>query len=79
MRVPMIAGNWKMNTTVSKAVELVREMHGGIHAAPHTERLVCPAGICLSDLEAGLDVIADIINSADKALVRMERNRKVAY
>ncbi len=60
MRVPMIAGNWKMNTTVSKAVELVREMHGGIHAAPHTERLVCPAGICLSDLEAGLDVIANV-------------------
>ena len=60
MRVPMIAGNWKMNTTVSEAVKLVREMHGGIHAAPHTESVVCPAGICLSDLEAGLDVIANV-------------------
>ena len=26
MRVPMIAGNWKMNTTVSEAVKLVGEM-----------------------------------------------------
>ena len=26
MRVPMIAGNWKMNTTVSEAVKLVGDM-----------------------------------------------------
>lgn len=60
MRTPMIVGNWKMNTTVSEAVELVREMHDGIHATPHTERVVCPAGICLNDLEAGLDVIPNV-------------------
>lgn len=60
MRTPMIAGNWKMNTTVAEAVALVSEMHGGIHAAPQTESVVCPAGICLSDLEAGLDVIANV-------------------
>jgi triosephosphate isomerase len=60
MRVPMIAGNWKMNTTVSEAVKLVREMHGGIHAAPHTESVVCPPGVCLGDLEAGLDAIANV-------------------
>jgi triosephosphate isomerase len=56
----MIAGNWKMNTTVAEAVELVREMHGGIHAATHVDRVVCPAGICLDDLEAGLDAIANV-------------------
>ena len=60
MRMPMIAGNWKMNTTIGEAVALVREMHGGIHAAPHAERVVCPAGICLTDLEAGLDAIANV-------------------
>ncbi len=60
MRVSMIAGNWKMNTTVAEAVELVREMHGGIHAAPHVDKVVCPAGICLGDLEAGLDAIANV-------------------
>ncbi len=56
----MIAGNWKMNTTVSEAVKLVREMHGGIHAVPHKESVVCPPGVCLGDLEAGLDAIANV-------------------
>ena len=26
MRTPLIAGNWKMNTTLSEAIELVNEM-----------------------------------------------------
>jgi triosephosphate isomerase len=60
MRTPMIAGNWKMNTTVDEALALVREMHSGIHAAPHVDKVVCPAGICLSDLEAGLEAIANV-------------------
>ncbi len=60
MRIPMIAGNWKMNTTVSEAVALVHEMHSGIHAAPDFEGVVCPAGLCLADLEAGLDVITNV-------------------
>jgi len=60
MRVPMIAGNWKMNTTISEAVGLVREMHGGIHAASHVDRVVCPPGLCFGDLEAGLDAIPSV-------------------
>ena len=30
MRVPLIAGNWKMNTTVSEAIALVNEMRPGL-------------------------------------------------
>jgi triosephosphate isomerase len=60
MRTPMIAGNWKMNTTVDEALALVREMHSGIHAAPDVDLVVCPAGICLGDLEAGLEAIANV-------------------
>jgi len=60
MRTPMIAGNWKMNTTVTEAVELVREMHHGIHSQRQTESVVCPANICLQDLEAGLDAISGV-------------------
>ncbi|MBN1863058.1 MAG: triose-phosphate isomerase [Dehalococcoidales bacterium] len=60
MRTPMIAGNWKMNTTVSEALKLVREMHGGILAAADVDRVVCPAGICLGDLEAGLEAITSV-------------------
>ncbi|MDP6782470.1 MAG: triose-phosphate isomerase, partial [Dehalococcoidia bacterium] len=29
MRTPIIAGNWKMNTTVEEAKTLVREMMAG--------------------------------------------------
>jgi triosephosphate isomerase len=60
MRTPMIAGNWKMNTTVSEAVALVREMHSGINDAPNIDRVVCPPGVCLGDLVAGLDAIANV-------------------
>ena len=30
MRLPIIAGNWKMNTTVKEAVELVKGMLSGM-------------------------------------------------
>lgn len=60
MRVPLIAGNWKMNTTLAEAVALVREMHGGIHASANVDRVVCPPGVCFSDLEAGLDAITNV-------------------
>ena len=42
MRLPMIAGNWKMNTTVSEAVELVGQVRKGISGAYNVEVLVCP-------------------------------------
>jgi triosephosphate isomerase len=55
----MIAGNWKMNTTISEAVALVREMHTGFHAMPDSERAVCPPTACLPGT-AGLDAIAGV-------------------
>ena len=30
MGVPMIAGNWKMNTTVTEATELIKAMLAGL-------------------------------------------------
>ena len=35
MRVPMIAGNWKMNTTLSEATELVGKMLPELQASDH--------------------------------------------
>ncbi len=48
MRVPMIAGNWKMNTTVSEAVELVREMLPGLEPIDNVDRVICPPFVSLS-------------------------------
>jgi triosephosphate isomerase (TIM) len=47
MRMPLIAGNWKMNTTVDEAVALVKEMLSGLDAVDNIEKLVCPPFISL--------------------------------
>lgn len=47
MRMPFIAGNWKMNTTVSEAAELVKEMRQGLDAIAGVEKAVCPPFISL--------------------------------
>ncbi len=47
MRVPMIAGNWKMNTTVAQAVELVRAMAAGLDKISGIEKIVCPPFVSL--------------------------------
>jgi triosephosphate isomerase len=38
----MIAGNWKMNTTVGEAVKLVRSMLTGLDRINGVDRVVCP-------------------------------------
>ena len=48
MRLPIIAGNWKMNTTVEQAVELVQEMKDTLHAIEGVEKVLCPPFISLS-------------------------------
>ncbi len=47
MRIPMIAGNWKMNTTVSEAVELVNEMRPGLDEIANVDKVICPPFISL--------------------------------
>jgi len=47
MRIPFIAGNWKMNTTVGEAVGLVKEMRQGLDAIAGVEKAVCPPFISL--------------------------------
>jgi triosephosphate isomerase len=48
MRVPMIAGNWKMNTTVSEAVELVSKMRHGLDEIANVDKVICPPFISLA-------------------------------
>lgn len=49
MRRPVIAGNWKMNKTVSEAVKLVEELKPLVRGAS-AEVVVCPTFVCLNDL-----------------------------
>ena len=48
MRLPLIAGNWKMNTTVGEAVGLVGEMRQGLDEVSGVEKVVCPPFISLA-------------------------------
>jgi triosephosphate isomerase len=48
MRLPMIAGNWKMNTTVNEAVKLVRSMMPGLDKVGSVEKVLCPPFVSLA-------------------------------
>jgi len=47
MRVPLVAGNWKMNTTVGEAVELVCEMLKELDEIDNVDKVICPPFISL--------------------------------
>ena len=47
MRLPLIAGNWKMNTTVNEAMKLVREMRPRLDEIGGVEKVICPPFVSL--------------------------------
>ena len=42
VRVPLVAGNWKLNKTVTGAYKLVAEMIPGLRIVKGVEKLICP-------------------------------------
>jgi triosephosphate isomerase (TIM) len=50
MRTPLIAGNWKMNTTLLEGMTLIRQMHIALDAITNVEKLVCPPFISLASI-----------------------------
>jgi triosephosphate isomerase len=51
MRVPLIAGNWKMNTTVSQAASLARTMLVELDKISGVEKALCPPFISLAAIK----------------------------
>ena len=47
MRIPFIAGNWKMNTTLSEAKKLVSQMFPHLEEIRGVEKVLCPPFISL--------------------------------
>jgi triosephosphate isomerase (TIM) len=47
MRSAMIAGNWKMNTTVGEAISLIREIQPELEPITNVETVLCPPFISL--------------------------------
>jgi triosephosphate isomerase len=48
MRKPLIAANWKMNTTISEALTLVQQMLPELDTESNVETLFCPPFISIS-------------------------------
>ena len=51
MRLPLIAGNWKMNTTLDEAVTLVRSMLPDLDSTDHVEKVLCPPFISIGAIK----------------------------
>ena len=50
MRKALIAGNWKMNTTLPEAINLVKHMLSNLASIGHIDKVICPPFISLSDI-----------------------------
>ena len=58
-RIPVVAGNWKMNKTVAEAQELVLKMSTQLREIRNVEKILCPPFMALpalSTMLAGSDI-----------------------
>jgi triosephosphate isomerase len=55
MRVPMIAGNWKMHTTVEEAIELVVKMRYELDRIDNVDKVLCPPFVSLEAIKTRLE------------------------
>ena len=71
MRTPVIAGNWKMNTTTRSAVELARGVVEGTSGLANVTTIICPPFVSLQAVNSaveGSDVLVGAQNvSAEPA------------
>lgn len=57
MRVPIIAGNWKMYKTAGEAIDLVRELAGLVAGVRGVEIVVCPPFTALAAVAGQLQTL----------------------
>ena len=58
-RIPVVAGNWKMNKTVAEARDLVSTIRGKLLEIPNVEKVLCPPYLAipaLADLLQGAQI-----------------------
>ena len=54
MPTPIVAGNWKMNTTLDEAMALVSQMREDLDAVAGVEKVVCPPFVSLAVVKSVL-------------------------
>ena len=55
MPTPIVAGNWKMNTTLSEAVVLAAQLRDPLEAIRGVDKVVCPPFISLMAVKGMLE------------------------
>ena len=55
MPTPLVAGNWKMNTTLAEAVDLASAMRDPLDAIQGVEKVICPPFISLKAVKDALE------------------------
>ena len=61
MPTPIVAGNWKMNTTIEEAADLASAMVDGLEPVEGVEKLVCPPFVSLA-------AVAEVLNGSTVAV-----------
>ncbi|MHB0870154.1 MAG: triose-phosphate isomerase [Chloroflexota bacterium] len=64
-RTPIIAGNWKMHTTLQEAVALVDAMRPQLEAIQGVEKVVCPPFISLAAVRDRLQGSSILVGAQD--------------
>ena len=54
MRMPLVVGNWKMNTNVEQAVGLAKEVSDLTHAIDQVTKVICPPYVSLEPIKKAL-------------------------
>ncbi|RLD11278.1 MAG: triose-phosphate isomerase [Chlamydiae bacterium] len=54
MRIPVIAGNWKMNKTISEALDLVNDLKSRLTNVDDVTIIVCPTFLCIKSVADAL-------------------------
>jgi triosephosphate isomerase len=54
MPVPIVVGNWKMNTSVSEALKLALDMKEALEPVPLVEKVICPPFISLEPVSRAI-------------------------
>ncbi len=55
MAKPLVAGNWKMNTTIQEAVALASALRDGLGAVPGVDVVLCPPFVSLAEVAKAVE------------------------
>lgn len=65
MRIPLIAGNWKMHTTVDEALALVQKMQPHLEKIEGVEQVICPPFVSLDAVHRLLQASPILVGAQD--------------